>query len=158
MRLFFIKAKKNATARRTFLCLECSKYLYDLLPEQDVFCCQDTVAVVMAQEPAFELQLLVDQLQKICEGVRLIMPVHSPRDTGGSAVGDHIVCFPSDPFQGFQGFHVFRVRGQLLQPPGAAQNAEPLAALIAQLSERLLKIRCFRVQDTVLDIVALSAP
>ena len=42
----FIKAKKNAAAHRTFLYLECSKYLYDLLPEQDMLCCQDTVAVM----------------------------------------------------------------------------------------------------------------
>lgn len=142
---------------RTFLCLECSEYLYDLLPKQDMFCCQNTVAVIMAQEPTFEVQLLVDQLQKICEGVRLIMPIHSPRDTGGSTVSDHIVRFPSSPFQSFQGFHVFRIGGQLLRPPGAAQNAEPFAALIAQPSERLLKIRRFRIQDTVLDIVALCA-
>lgn len=142
---------------RTFLCLECSEYLYDLLPKQDVFCCQDTVVMVMAQEPTFEVQLLVDQLQKICEGVRLVVAVHSPRDTGGSTVSDHIVRFPSSPLQSFQSFHIFRIGGQLLRPLGTAQNAEPLAALITQPLERLLEIRCFRVQDTVLDIVALCA-
>lgn len=56
-----------------------------------------------------------------------------------------------------QSFHIFRIGRQLFRPPGTAQNAEPFAALITQPSESLLEIRCFRVQDTVLDIVTLCA-
>ena len=46
--------------------------LYDLLPKQDVLWIDLAVVVVVTEQPAAELQPVVDQLQKICERVRLV--------------------------------------------------------------------------------------
>ena len=77
-------------------------YLYDLLPEQDVFLSNDAVAVEVSEEPACVLQPPVHHLQKITEGVRLITTVHGQGDMGRRAVGDDIVCFPFGPLQRLQ--------------------------------------------------------
>ena len=105
-----------------------SQDLYNLLPKQDVFLIHRTVVVEVSEEPVFIFHPLVYYLQELSEMIRFIVAVYRQGNTGGSTVGDHIVCLPSCPLQRFQCGTVFFIRGQLFRPPGAAQNPESVSA------------------------------
>ena len=98
--------------------------LYDIFPQQDVLWINLAVVMVMPKQPATKLQPVVDQLQKIRERVAGCVGSSAGRCWWG-AVGEHIVRFPACPFQCVQGGGVLLVRGQLLRPPGFADDAEP---------------------------------
>ena len=112
------------------------------------------VIVKMSEEPVCVVQLPIHHLQKIAEGVRLVLPAHGQDDVGRGAVGNYIVCFPACPFQGFQGGEIFRIGRHFFRPPRLAQNPKPVSASAFQFFPLGLKIWLCRVQDAILNIVA----
>ena len=133
-----------------------SQDLYNLLPKQDVFLIHRTVVVEVSEEPVFIFHPLVYYLQELSEMIRFIVAVYRQGNTGGSTVGDHIVCLPSCPLQRFQCGTVFFIRGQLFRPPGAARIRN--LCLPVRFNTRCLawKFRSRRIQDAVFYIVALG--
>ena len=127
--------------------------LYDLFPQQDVLWIDLTVVVVVSEQPAAELQPAVDQLQKIRERIRLVVPVHPLGNAGGGAVGEHIVRFPARPFQCVQRGGVLLARGKLLRPPGLADDPEPAPTSENQAGVLHPEVRGIRIEDAVLHIV-----
>ena len=128
--------------------------MYHLLPEQDEAVIDDFVVVVMSEQPVVELGSFFDFLQEAGQVVVNISTVSQyVHDAGWGTVCDHIVHLIVNAFQAVPSFLILRLAGKFLLPPGLVVDPEatPHSAKGPVL---FFKIRRFRIQNAVLDVMA----
>ena len=127
----------------------------DLPIEQHIAVHDDTVVMVVAEEPPAEVQPAGNLVEEVGQPVMLVAAIRGDEvlDAAADAVGHDVIDLPSDPFQAGPGRGVFRVIGQLLAPPGAVGDTVQREAGVESL---LLggKVGVVGIEDAVGHVVA----
>lgn len=137
--------------------MACLHHLHHLLPEQNEAVVDDPVVVVMSEQPVVELGSLSDILQEVGQVVVNISTVPQyVHDAAWGTVGDHIVHLIVNAFQIAPSFFILGLAGKLLFPPGVMVDPET-GAHSSESPILFFKIRCFGIQNTIINIVTPGA-